>query len=215
MIRNSQFLYWPLFVISIRSSAFGSELLSKHNHLSLRQVVEFGKNDNWRPVWLQQLSFKKTVKGRFRDFQLSIPLIKTGKPARTIIIFTLTNLSRVVYAWIHSVNLMCTDRKYQMFSRRHFSALFPPNIGRTGYLLSALPGGQHIRSRNTALVQLVVGMMWFLPLWIKNTISKVTRQSYERLICSPLVSHGCELMITIAGLRTDCHGSDASVWNIW
>ena len=37
--------------------------------------------------------------------------------------------------------------------------LFPTNISRTGYLLfSVLPGGQHIRSRNTALVQLVGGI---------------------------------------------------------
>ena len=108
-IRSPWFIL-TAFVISIRDSAFGFELLSTHNHLSLRQVVESGKNDNWRPVWLQQvkLSFKKSVKGRFLDFQLSIPLIKTGKPARAMIIFSLTNLSRVVYTRVYSVNLMCT-----------------------------------------------------------------------------------------------------------
>ena len=37
--------------------------------------------------------------------------------------------------------------------------LFPTKIRRTGYLLfSVLPGGQHLRSLNTALVQLVGGI---------------------------------------------------------
>ena len=117
-------------------------------------------------------------------------------------VFTVMNLSWVVYTRVYSVNLMCSIASIKCchqdtFPNKHQSYRFD-------LLFSVLPGVQHIRSRNTALVQPVVGMRWFLTLWIKNTISKVTRQSYVRLMSLPVMAQT---------LNSDA--SDASVWNSW